>query len=82
MSMPGFFGQLLVKSLTVRGFIQTEFAGEMYADFQRDMTRWLAEGRVKYREDFVSGLENAPQAFAGLLRGANFGKLIVRVADE
>ena len=54
----------------------------MYADFQRDMTEWLAQGRISYREDFVSGLENAPRAFAGLLRGANFGKLIVRVADE
>jgi len=80
--LPGFFGQLLVKSLTVRGFIQTEFADEMHADFQRDMTEWLAQGRISYREDFVWGLENAPRAFAGLLRGANFGKLIVRVADE
>jgi NADPH-dependent curcumin reductase CurA len=46
------------------------------------MTEWLAQGRISYREDFVWGLENAPRAFAGLLRGANFGKLIVRVADE
>jgi NADPH-dependent curcumin reductase CurA len=80
--LPGFFRQLLVKSLTVRGFIQAEFADEMYADFQRDMTEWLAQGRITYREDFVPGLENAPRAFAGLLRGANFGKLIVSVADE
>jgi NADPH-dependent curcumin reductase CurA len=34
---------------------------------------------VKYREDVVDGLENAPQAFLGLFRGANFGKLVVKV---
>jgi len=80
--LPGFFRQVLVKSLTVRGFIQSEFTDEMYAEFQRDMARWLAEGRVNYREDVVSGLENAPRAFVGMLRGANFGKLIVKVAEE
>jgi NADPH-dependent curcumin reductase CurA len=44
------------------------------------MAGWLREGRIKYREDVVDGLEHAPQAFIGLLRGENFGKRLIRVA--
>ena len=44
------------------------------------MARWLSEGRIKYREDMVDGLENAPEAFIGLLKGKNFGKLVIDVA--
>lgn len=51
----------------------------MYDDFLTDMSGWTAEGRVKYREDVVDGLEQAPEAFMGLLEGRNFGKLLVRV---
>lgn len=80
--LPGFFGQILTKSLTVRGFIQSEFVSEMYSDFQRDMSGWVADGHVAYREDVVDGFERAPEAFIGLLRGRNFGKLIVRVSAE
>ena len=80
--LPGFFTRVLVKSLTIRGFIQREFVSEMYADFQRDVSGWIREGRFAYREDIVDGLENAPAAFIGLLRGSNFGKLVVRVAEE
>ena len=43
------------------------------------MSAWVADGSVRYREDFVTGLENAPEAFRGLLRGRNFGKLLVEV---
>ena len=46
------------------------------------MNAWLAEGRIKYREDIVEGLENAPDAFIGLLEGKNFGKLVVRIAQD
>ena len=80
--LPGFFTRVLVKSLTIRGFIQREFVSEMYADFQRDVSGWIREGRFAYREDIVDGLENAPAAFIGLLRGSNFGKVVVRVAEE
>jgi NADPH-dependent curcumin reductase len=44
------------------------------------MTGWLADGRVKYREEIIDGLESAPGGLAGLLRGENFGKLVVRVS--
>ena len=52
------------------------------ADFLRDMGEWVGGGRVKYREDVVEGLENAPAAFLGLLQGKNFGKLLVRVGED
>jgi NADPH-dependent curcumin reductase CurA len=59
--------------------MQTEFVPEMYKDFLRDMSDWIAEGRVRYREDIVDGLEAAPEAFIGMLEGRNFGKVVVRV---
>ncbi len=45
------------------------------------MAGWIADGSVRYREDIVDGIENAPEAFMGLLEGKNFGKLVVRVAS-
>ncbi|GAA1935559.1 NADP-dependent oxidoreductase [Nocardioides marmoribigeumensis] len=79
--LPGFMGQVLRKSLTVRGFIQDEFTRSHGRDFVRDMGGWVADGSVRYREDVVEGLRNAPEAFRGLLSGKNFGKLVVRVSD-
>jgi hypothetical protein len=70
---------ILTRRLTFRGFIVTDFSAQA-ADFARDMGQWLREGRVRYREDVVDGLENAVGAFQGLLRGENFGKLLVRIA--
>jgi NADPH-dependent curcumin reductase CurA len=78
--LPGFLGQVLRQSLTVRGFIQDEFTRSHGRDFVREMGAWVGEGRVRYLEDVVEGLENAPEAFAGMLRGANFGKLVVHVS--
>ena len=45
------------------------------------MSGWVREGKVRYREDVVEGLEKAPEAFIGLLQGRNFGKLVVRVSE-
>lgn len=72
---------ILVKRLTFRGFIVTDFAAQKN-DFKRDMIQWLHAGKVKYREDVVDGLENAVPAFQGLLNGKNFGKLLVRMAPD
>jgi NADPH-dependent curcumin reductase CurA len=60
-------------------YIVSDFSAR-YGDFMRDVSAWVREGRIKYREDVVEGLENAPRALIGLLRGENFGKLLVRVA--
>jgi NADPH-dependent curcumin reductase len=70
---------VLRKRLTLRGFIVWDFAAKQ-ADFLRDAGEWVRSGRLKYREDVVDGLENAPAAFLGLLQGKNFGKLLVKVA--
>ncbi len=80
--LPAFMRQMLSRSLTVRGFIQNEFEQARGADFQRDMSHWVQRGLVRYREDFVQGLENAPAAFRGMLQGRNFGKLIVQVGAK
>jgi NADPH-dependent curcumin reductase len=79
-SVPQLMRAMLTKRLTFRGFIVTDFAAR-HADFLRDVPAWLKEGRVKYREDIVEGLEQAPRALIGLLRGENFGKRLIRVAD-
>ena len=50
------------------------------AEAIEQLSQWISQGRLKYREDFVSGLEAAPQAFIGLLKGKNFGKLVVEVS--
>jgi Putative NADP-dependent oxidoreductases len=77
--LPLLMSHILSRHLTVRGFIQRDFIA-LYPQFLREMGAWLREGKVKYREDVVDGLHNAPQAFIGLLQGGNFGKLLVRVA--
>jgi NADPH-dependent curcumin reductase len=70
---------VLRKRLTLRGFIVSDFVAKE-ADFLRDVGDWIRTGRLKYREDVVEGLENAPAAFLGLLQGRNFGKLLVKVS--
>jgi NADPH-dependent curcumin reductase CurA len=72
---------ILIKQLTLQGFLFTGLH-DMTADFHRDASQWIASGALRYREDIVEGLEQAPEAFLGLFRGENFGKLIVRVAPE
>jgi NADPH-dependent curcumin reductase CurA len=77
--LPATMRAILFKSLTVRGFINYDFAADHYAAFLREVGAGIADGRIRYREDFVDGLEKAPEAFIGMLEGRNFGKLIVRV---
>lgn len=77
--LPVLMRQILTKSLTIRGFIQREFVAEQRPAFEREMAAWIATGAVKYKEDIVEGLANAPEAFIELLDGGNFGKLIVKL---
>ena len=72
---------LLIKRIRMQGFIIFDDYGHRYGEFLTQMSEWLANGRIKFMEDLVDDLENAPQAFIGLLEGKNFGKLIVRVAN-
>ncbi len=80
--LPLLMGQILTRSLTVRGFIQDEFTASHGRDFVSDMTGWLRDGSVRYREEVVEGLDHAPEAFRGMLRGAHLGKLLVRVSED
>lgn len=77
--MDEFMRATLVRRLTMRGFIVTDFVAQ-YDDFLRDVGGWLKAGRIAHREQIVEGLEAAPEAFIGMLKGRNFGKLIVRVS--
>jgi hypothetical protein len=53
-----------------------------YGEFFTQMSTWLEEGKVKFREDIVDGLEHAKQAFISLLEGKRFGNLVIRVAND
>jgi hypothetical protein len=74
-------GPVLVNRVTIRGFIVSDHADRM-PQFLADCGRWLREGRLKYREDVVDSLDQAPEALIGLLRGRNFGKLLVKVGPD
>lgn len=73
---------LLTKRITMQGFIIFDDYGDRYGEFVAQMGAWLQEGQIKFREDIVDGLEKAPQAFIGLLKGKNFGKLIVQIDKD
>ncbi|MEJ6483307.1 NADP-dependent oxidoreductase [Nostoc punctiforme UO1] len=72
---------LLIKRALIKGFLVSDYQ-HRFNDFLRDVSGWLQSGQLKYKEDVVIGLEKAPHAFIGLLRGDNFGKLIVKVNDD
>ncbi len=72
---------MLVHRATMQGFIVSDFSERFGMGLQR-LSRWVREGKIKYREDVVDGLENAPKAFVKLMHGENFGKLVVKIADQ
>src|SRR6516164_260684 len=80
--LPATMREVLSKSLTLRGYINYEFAAQHYAAFLRTVSAAIADGRIRYREDTTDGLENAPAAFIGMLEGRNFGKTLVRVTPS
>ncbi|MDF7809369.1 NADP-dependent oxidoreductase [Pontiellaceae bacterium B12219] len=73
---------ILVKRITMRGFIIFDDYAPRYPEFAAEMTEWVKEGKIKIREDIVQGLENAPEAFIGLLEGKNAGKLVIQVGTS
>ena len=72
---------LLINSARMEGFIVFNYA-QRYGEGIQALADWLAEGRIKAREDIVEGLESFPEAFLKLFRGENLGKLIIKVAEE
>ena len=79
--LPLLMRSVLTNRLTVRGFIVRDYADQQ-AEFLQQVGRWVRDGRVKYREHRVTGLENAPAALIGMLKGENFGKVIVEVSAD
>ncbi len=77
---PQLLTTVLRQRVKIQGFIIFDHYQRIGA-FQQDMSGWLREGRVKYREQVIEGLENAPRGLMGLLQGENFGKLVVRVSE-
>jgi NADPH-dependent curcumin reductase CurA len=79
--LPQFMGLVLTKRLSIRGFIQFDHL-DRTADFRHDMSQWIRDGKVRYREDIVQGIDNTVEAFRGLLTGRNRGKLIVQFGPD
>jgi NADPH-dependent curcumin reductase CurA len=78
---PRLLGLFVGRRVSMRGFIVSDFASK-YGPAMRQMGEWIRLGRVKYKEDIVEGIDKAPRAFIGLLRGENFGKLQVKLGPE
>ena len=77
---PRWFGQLIVRRAKVQGFLVLDYA-ERFSEGRQELAQWLTQGKLKYREDIARGIENAPQAFIGMLQGKNLGKQLVQIAE-
>lgn len=78
---PRIQGQLIQKSALMKGFIVGDYMDQHNEGYEQ-LGKWVSEGSIKYRENIIEGLENAPDAFIGLFRGDNLGKQLVRVSEE
>lgn len=74
-------GQIVGKSISMRGFIILYEWTRRNEDFYRDVPAWLAKGELKSKEDVTKGLENAADALVGIFEGKNFGKALVEIWD-
>ncbi|WP_299136450.1 NADP-dependent oxidoreductase [uncultured Vibrio sp.] len=79
--MSSLMGTLLVKRIKMQGFIIFDDYAHRYNEFATQMTEWLSQGKMHYREHLIEGLDEAPQAFIGLLEGQNFGKLVIKTNE-
>ena len=77
---PRWLGRLIVKQAKVQGFLVSAYA-ERFPEGLEQLTRWLQQGKLKYREDVAQGIEAAPQAFIGMLQGRNQGKQLVQLSE-
>jgi NADPH-dependent curcumin reductase CurA len=74
-------GALIVYRARMEGFLVTDYA-HRYEEAAVRLARWVAEGKLKWSEHVTEGLENAPKAFIGMLKGENRGKALVKVAER
>jgi len=75
---PSNLGYVISKQLRMQGFIVMEYMDKL-PQFYGDMGKWIAGGKIKWKETVMEGIENAPAAFIGLFKGANFGKMVVKL---
>jgi hypothetical protein len=73
------FQSILTNRIKVQGFIVSDRM-DLWAKALPELVGWVASGKIKYRETVAHGLENAPKAFIGLLKGENFGKQLIKLA--
>ena len=78
---PGNLFLAIVKRLTLKGFLVTDHM-EKQRQFYADMGKWIQEGRIKWQETIVEGIENAPRAFLDLFKGKNLGKMLVKIGPD
>ena len=78
---PRLLGTFVGRRVSMRGFIVWDFNGK-YGPALRQMGEWVRSGRIKFKEDIVEGLDKAPRAFIGMLRGENFGKMQVKLGPD
>ncbi|MCT4654929.1 MAG: NADP-dependent oxidoreductase [Cohaesibacter sp.] len=73
---------ILVQKIKLQGFIVFDDFAHVYPEFAAEMMGWIKQGKIKYREHLVDGLENAQTAFNDLLEGRNFGKMVIKVGEH
>jgi hypothetical protein len=73
-----FIQRIIAARIMLKGFIVFDYLPRM-GEFYADMGKWLASGAVKSRETVIDGLENVPEAFLGLFKGENIGKMLIRL---
>jgi hypothetical protein len=77
---PRLLWKLIEKQARVEGFLVFQFA-DRYKPALEQLATWVAEGKIKYREQILEGIQSAPEAFLGMLRGQNIGKQLIKIAD-
>ena len=80
--LPALMATILRKRIRMQGFIILDHYATGYAPFLKEMSEWVAQGKVKALEDVIPDLADAPNALIGLLAGRNFGKVVVRVGPD
>lgn len=75
--------QVVARRLTIRGFIvgDANMGPKHYLEHQEKLQKWLADGSVKAKLSVTEGIDNGPNGFLGMLRGENFGKAVLQLAD-
>lgn len=72
--------RLIYARIRMQGFVASDF-GHLNAQFVADMTGWLKDGRIKYQETILEGLDAVPSGLIGLFEGRNAGKMLIHIAD-